>query len=100
MARYYTPVRDFVGQSRNLDKQYKPINHNNSLEREIGNGRFGNKTIQAGIMEFGRKKKNGSKLLSQSRIRVSVEGTTRKHKIVSYRSAFPKIKLDASGLTV
>lgn len=53
-----------------------------------------------GILSFPKKKKNGCKLLSQSQIRIAVDGTTRKHKVMGCAGVFSKIKLDASDLTV
>jgi hypothetical protein len=53
-----------------------------------------------GILSFPKKKKNGNRLSSNAAIRKSVKDNAAKWKIGHCADVLPKIKLDASDLTV
>lgn len=84
------------------DKTLPPNMRKPSRLKLDGSGEYekGFVVKQEGTFAFGRKKKHGCKLASLANVTYGDKQTQRKHKIKGCRMVFPKIRLDASDLTV
>lgn len=85
MAKYNTPPKDWV------IRMPKGLN--------MGKRKFATRTLQQGVTQFSRKKKNGSRLASSATIRKSVKATAELEKSVHCGLAFPKINLKNPAAT-
>lgn len=94
MPRWNTPVRDWstnkiVG--RKVTKaQRKFLLESEGLQVAL---RPGIRTLQEGVMEFTRKKKNGCRLASNAMVKHGGKTTQRKHKISCCSEVFKPIPL-------